>query len=81
MLVKTKRTKTVTITTKTLTRTSFTAGDLREALDLPPHAKISIYVPHGGDFSGEDLELGGHQAVKLDVEWEETTDSQSERTD
>jgi len=38
------------------------------AVNIPAHAKISVRVPTGGDWSGTDLDL--HSDTTVDILWE-----------
>lgn len=49
--------KTVQKTTKTTEVRSYSAADIREALDLPQGAQMELQVPSGGDYSGVRLDI------------------------
>lgn len=63
------KTKTTTVTTDV--SYSLKLSELREALKLPPHAKLSVSVPGGGDWSNCDLELDDRDCF-LDVAYSDT---------
>jgi hypothetical protein len=70
-----RKVKCVTRIEHTFTQ-SFTAAQLREKLKLLAHAKLTVQVPGGGDWSSCELELDNE--LTLDVEWTEFSQQEHE---
>lgn len=48
---------------------NLTGDQLRELLEIPPNARVSVFVPGGGDWSNMALDI--ERGTTLDISWEE----------